>query len=391
MSSLIINGVPIPFRQLESDAFFNSIASCIYWKDKNGIYLGCNDATLKTLRLKSREQMIGKSDYDLWSTHHANELRKTDMEAMSQNKVIETEESITLPSGQKCYFFSVKAPLKDEHGEIIGVVGSSFDITDFKTRQKNSAVNSRAITQFLALMSHELRIPLTGIISTASMLAEENVTLEETREFSKIIVNSGNYLLSTLNNILDFAKLEADKFELIHTRVNLNILVEEIFALLGPSAKEKGLKLQAYFENELPYVITDPRALRHIMINLVSNAIKFTDHGSVSIFVRIIEQKKNTIVMSIAVKDTGPGIPNEKIDFIFDRFSQLENVYIRKNSRSGTGLGLSLVKKLTELLGGKIEVTSTLGVGSTFTFSGKFLLSANRNKQPTKSEYSYDG
>lgn len=256
------------------------------------------------------------------------------------------------------------------------------------TRQTIEAAN-HAKTQFLALMSHELRIPLTGIISTASMIAEHGLTIEEARELSKIIVSSGNYLLTTINSILDFAKLEADKFEVVHQRVDLHTIIREIITLLDFSAKEKGLKFTAHFPESLPNIISDPRALRHIITNLVSNAIKFTEQGDIDIYIKIIDQKQNTIHLEISVVDTGIGIPHEKLDLIFDRFSQIENVYLRKNSRNGTGIGLSLVKKLTELLGGEIRVDSEVGKGSTFYFSGKFVLSHDKKQQLKKEENEY--
>ena len=356
--------------QLET--FLDGIPGSVYWKDKNGVYLGCNNTVVVKGNLKSKADIIGKTDFDVWP-EMAKTIRKHDLEVMRQNKVIEMEETIVLKSSETMYFSSVKTPLRDTDGNVIGVICNSVDITELKLAKQNAEVANQAKTQFLALMSHELRIPLSGIISTASILSDSDFTMEETREFGKIIEKSGNYLLSTIDSILDFAKLEANKFELSVVPINIKTTIDEITSTLAASAKEKGLNLTIDY-NICPYtsIISDPLVFRLIFNNLIGNAIKYTVKGSVSVAVKTTKRPKNLLSLQISVQDTGIGIPKDKLNFIFDRFSQVETGYVRKTSRQGTGLGLSIVKKLTDILQGKISVKSKIDVGSVFSFSAEF-------------------
>lgn len=359
-------------NQLEN--FINGIPGSVYWKDKKGIYLGCNDVVIHKGNLKSKAHIIGKTDHDVWP-EFAESIRNVDLEVMKNDKSIEIEETVVLKNGERLYFSSVKRPLKDEEGNIIGVIGNSLDITELKEAKQHAETANHTKTHFLALMGHELRIPLTGIISTANMLVENEMTSDEVKEVGKIIEDSGSYLLTTINSILDFAKLESKKFELFQTRVNLVSLIDEIIHILAATAKEKKLTLQTKYLSPIPKkIITDSRIIRTIMTNLIGNAIKYTDKGEVNVSIKTLRQTQNTVELEISVADTGIGIPEEKIEFIFKRFTQLENAYTRKNSRSGTGLGLSIVKNLAALLNCKIQVKSQLGKGSTFSMIGEFPL-----------------
>ncbi len=356
------------------ETFINGIAGSVYWKDIHGVYIGCNNAVIQKGNLESRANIIGKTDYDVWP-EMADALRRVDLEVIEFDKTIELEETVVLKSGERLYFSSIKSPLRDEHGNIIGIICNSLDITELKEAKQRAEEASHAKTQFLALMSHELRIPLTGIISTASMLVDDDVTLKEVNEFGKIIYNSGNYLLSTIDNILDFAKLEANKFELFSSPLDLKFLIDEISNILSANATEKKLDLVVVYESRITKnIISDYRVLRHIFTNLIGNAIKYTETGQVKIKVRTLKQAESFISLEVLVEDTGIGIPSEKLNFIFDRFSQVENAYTRKSSRQGTGLGLSIVKKLVELLKGSISVTSKVGKGSVFCFVADFSL-----------------
>lgn len=357
-------------KQLET--FINGIPGSVYWKDKNGVYLGCNDVVVKKGNLKSKKDIIGKRDSDVWP-EVAEAIRKADLEVMRQGKTVEIEEVVILKNGEKMFFSSVKSPLKDENNNVIGVIGNSLDITELKQAKQKEEVASRAKSQFLALMGHELRIPLSGIISTANMLVETDISIEESRELGRIIEHSGNYLLSTINTILDYAKLESKKFELIPTEVNLQHSTDEIIKILAATAREKNLKIETYYSPSIPpVVITDSEVIKHILSNLIGNAIKYTDKGKIIVSITKIEETLSEVQLEVAVQDTGIGIPEEKLNFIFNRFSQVESAYTRKQSRGGTGLGLSIVKELVSLLGSNICVTSQLGAGSRFSFMAKF-------------------
>lgn len=358
------------------ETIIDAIPGSIYWKDKAGVYLGCNKVIVNKGNLESKTDIIGKTDYDVWP-EYAENIQKNDMEVMESGKTLELEETVILPAtGERMYFASVKTPLKDENGVVIGIVGNSLDITELKEAKEKAEIANHAKTQFLAVASHELRVPLTGIITVGSMLANGSVsTPNEVQEFGKIMLDAGTYLLSNVNSILEFAKLEVDKFNLKFAPFDLKLHIEEVVTMLTASANSKGLDLSINYESDVPHnIFSDSRVLRHILANLINNAIKYTHQGSIIIKVSCLKQTPQTAQLEIAVEDTGIGIPADKFDFIFDRFSQLEDAYVRSSSRGGIGLGLSIVKKLVQLLNGTINVKSEISKGSTFYFVAEFQL-----------------
>lgn len=363
-------------RSLENylDTLMDTIPGSVYCKDLNGVYLDCNIEVARKSGLGSKEKIIGKNDYDLWP-EIADKIRENDLEVIQSNQTREFEEKIILPTGEVFYFTSVKTPLRNGNGDIIGIVGNSLDITELKMAKDQADSANQAKSQFLAMVSHELRIPLTGIISTASMLAEGKVTFEESRTFGKIMLESGNYLMSHINNILEFSRLESGKYELHEIPMDLKIHVEETVQTLTPAAKNKGLEIFVIYDPEVPFKIKgDPRVLRQILNNLLSNAIKFTERGHIILKVTCVKQTAQSAQIEIAVQDTGIGIPEDKFDAIFEKFFQIEDAYVRKHSQNGTGLGLSIVKKLAALMNGEIHLVSELGKGSTFSLIAEFPL-----------------
>ena len=357
--------------------FLDSIPGSVYWKDVDGFYLGCNKTVLAKGNFHSKSEVIGKTDYDVWPDA-AEAIRSVDQEVMTTKRVIEVEEKVTLKNGDAFHFSTVKRPLLNDDGLVVGVIGNSTDVTELKLAQQKAEAASQAKTQFLALMSHELRTPLTGIISTASMLVDsEDLALQpnEVRSFAKIIEKSGDYLLATINNILDFAKLEANKFDVVLAPCVLNQVIDEVVDILTSSANQKQLALSVTYEPNLPpLVMSDSRIIRHIMTNLIGNALKFTDKGSIQIKVTTLGVTDLNAKIQINIADTGAGIAEEKLALIFDKFFQAETGYTHKTSRLGTGLGLSIVKKLVDLLQGQIEVKSILGKGSDFIITLDFSL-----------------
>jgi len=229
-----------------------------------------------------------------------------------------------------------------------------------KTQQVEEA--NRLKSEFLSNMSHELRTPLNAILGMAKLQktgvgGEIN---EKQRDYLEIIERSGQNLLALINDVLDLSKIEAGKVEVIWSKVVLKEFIDELLKSMRMLAEEKGLALKSVFKGKVDYIVTDQEKLRQILLNLLSNAIKFTEKGEVTV---IIEEKDGDVLIS--VKDTGIGIPEEALDYIFDAFRQVDGSTTRKYG--GTGLGLSIVKKLVELLGGEIKVKSKLNQGSTFT------------------------
>jgi signal transduction histidine kinase len=219
---------------------------------------------------------------------------------------------------------------------------------------------SRQKSAFLATMSHELRTPLNGILGFAELLKLELENPEQ-QGYVEIIEQSGGHLLNLVNEILDLAKIESGEMRFNRVVIPLANVVTESAAGYRVTAEAKGLQFELHLAENLPAEFTsDPTRLRQILNNLLSNAVKFTDTGKISFSVSLIENE-----IAFAVRDTGPGIPPESRETIFEKFKQLENFLTREHG--GTGLGLALVRQLAEHMGGKVTLDSEVGVGSTFT------------------------
>jgi signal transduction histidine kinase/CheY-like chemotaxis protein len=225
---------------------------------------------------------------------------------------------------------------------------------------------NKAKSEFLATLSHEIRTPMNSILGFGDLLDEEPLS-ESQKEYVQLIRNSGNTLLSLINDILDFSKIEAGKLTVEKVETPLNVLLEEIESIFRPMAAKKGLELAILQCEDIPQTIqTDPTRLRQCLINLVNNAIKFTDQGYVYVNVSRRQKQEKTWIQ-FDIEDTGVGIPADKQQSIFDAFVQAENSTTRKYG--GTGLGLAITKKLAELLGGDLSIVSQFGEGSVFTLT----------------------
>ena len=290
--------------------------------------------------------------------------------------VYDAEFRARVKSGEYRWFRSRGICDTNADGKPMRVSGALQDITERRQYQHDlieareaSAAANHAKGEFLANMSHEIRTPMNGVIGMTELLLDTALDPSQ-RDYTETIRDSATALLTVINDILDFSKIEAGKLDLEHIELDLRDTVEDVARLLAIQGHGKGLELTAHIDPAVPDLIKgDPARLRQILVNLGSNAVKFTEKGEVAIDVRVVESKADSTVVRCEVRDTGLGIPPERLESLFLPFSQVDASTTRKFG--GTGLGLSIVKRLAELMGGQAGVESTVGTGSTFWFTAR--------------------
>ena len=342
--------------------------SSVYWKDIDGFYLGCNQAMLKMVGASHFEEIIGKKDSDLPWKESAASLEKNDKEVIKYKKLLYFEETGKLSDGTIQTLISNKMPLIDKSGRIIGIIGSSIDITALKQAQKAAEAASKAKTEFLQNMRHDIRTPLSGIVGCAQLIQMQADNPKKVSEYAYDLIQSSDALLEFLNKILESIQVASGEIPLLKKKFNLYQVLEQVVRLNKPQASIKKLSLHFDYDKDIPaYLMGDPVRVQRILLELVTNALKFTDKGGIKITARLMKNKKRSEqeVIKLSVSDTGIGIPLDKQHEVYTRFKRLIPSY--QGIYPGTGLGLSLVKQFIDDLGGELHLKSKPNQGSTFT------------------------
>ncbi len=361
--------------------------SLVASKTDNPVLIGSPDGTIEWVNESftrvmeySLEEVVGRNPLEFMVGPETNPRTIVHIRsAMARGQGLATDVVNYSKSGRKYHLHLEIQPIFNESGQLTNFIAIESDITvrvetenQLRRAKAEADAASRSKSDFLASMSHEIRTPMNGVIGMTSLLMETPMTAEQ-RDFVNTIRTSGEALLTIINDILDFSKIESGKMEIEHMPFELALCIEEAFDLFALQASAKKIELVYNIEPGVPaWILGDVTRLRQIIVNLVNNAVKFTPSGSITIEIRRLAAADVTpeggpLRLEFAVRDTGIGIPPDRLDRLFKAFSQVDSSTTRKYG--GTGLGLVISQRLSALMGGDIRVESTVGQGSAFIFT----------------------
>lgn len=367
----------------------DALPDVLYCKDRDGRFLVANLATALAVGVADPAKLVGLTDADLHPPELARRYREDEERVVAEGAPALLEQPALRPDGGEAWVWSLKAPLRDEAGAVVGLIGHGRDITEYRRQEKALAQArgrlerqademrrlaeaaqeaSRAKSEFLARMSHEIRSPMNAVLGFAGLLAGSRLD-EEQRRHVGVILETGRQLLGILNDVLDLSKLEAGRAEVEPAPFRL----DELLASTRPFAEillaEKAVAFELAVHPALPSSVRgDAVRLRQVLTNLLSNAARFTDQGSVRLAVSPASAAQTGAARPVRfeVSDTGVGIAPERLQDLFRPFSQVGSEGARH--RGGTGLGLAISQHLVELMGGRIDIDSAPGRGTSFSF-----------------------
>ncbi|MBA2674561.1 response regulator [Ramlibacter sp.] len=353
-------------RQVLLEALLDAIGDPILYKDPEGVYLGCNAAY---------RQLVGKSSAELFPIQ-ADTVREGDAQVLRTLQPFRHEHEAGWPDGRVTMMESVRSPLCDRAGRLLGIVAIGRDVTARKQQQEEVQRSkelaedaNRMKSDFLANMSHEIRTPMNAVIGLSHLVLKTDLAPRQ-RDYIQKVQAAGQHLLGIIDDILDFSKIEAGKLDLEETGFTPRQLLDTAGALLGERCRDKRLGLVFDTAPDVPHALLgDPLRLGQILLNYLNNAVKFTERGRIAVSVSVREKTADNVLLEVQVQDTGIGLTPEQQSRLFQSFSQADTSTTRRFG--GTGLGLAICRRLAGLMGGEVGVHSVAGYGSTFWFTAR--------------------
>jgi two-component system sensor histidine kinase/response regulator len=356
----------------------DNLPDLIFIKDEACRFLTVNRRLIEMYGQKSEQDLLGKSDYDFRSKELADFYHEDDQRVIRLGEpLINREEGFVDEHGEQRWILTNKVPFRSSDGRVRGLVGIARDITgrkqaeqELRAAKEAAEVANRAKSEFLANMSHEIRTPMNAVLGMTELVLDTDLSPEQ-RDYLQTVRGSAESLMDIINDILDFSKIEAGKIEIESIPFDLREVLGDTIKSLGVRAHAKSLELALHVQPEIPaWLMGDPHRIRQVVINLVGNAIKFTEKGEVVVDVSSSASDDQCCRLRLSCRDTGIGMTDAQMQRIFEAFEQADMSTTRRFG--GTGLGLTISSRLVELMGGQLTAESRIGVGSRFSFELTF-------------------